>query len=250
MNSLIYHSRITHQRLSPLRHRLDYRVFNLLLDIDELPDLPLPLRDFSYNQKNRVSFFDCDHGARDGTPLRPWVTKALAPLALMPPDKIMLLCMPRLYNTIFNPLSVYFCYHGEALAAVIYEVKNTFGDQHCYAVKIDRAATQHRHTTAKNFYVSPLLPMQGQYDFALRPPAASFALTINTTMPDGKMLVANWAGEGEALNNQSLRMAIQRHRFLPLLVLGGIHLHALFTWLRGATFYHRSPVPEGITYLS
>ena len=37
--SAIYHGQVVHERLRPRRHRLRYRVFSLLLDLDELPEL-------------------------------------------------------------------------------------------------------------------------------------------------------------------------------------------------------------------
>src|ERR1700730_14094672 len=37
----------------------------------------------------------------------------------------------------FNPLSVYFCYRADGdLAVLIYEVRNTFGDIHAYALAV------------------------------------------------------------------------------------------------------------------
>ena len=47
--------------------------------------------------------------------------------------KVLLLCYPRLLGYAFNPLSVYFCYRRDgALALMIYEVRNTFGEMHSY----------------------------------------------------------------------------------------------------------------------
>jgi DUF1365 family protein len=46
-----------------------------------------------------------------------------------------------LSRTIFNPLSVYFCYQRDSsLAAILYEVHNTFRERHSYLIPVDRDA--------------------------------------------------------------------------------------------------------------
>ena len=35
--SCLYFGQVMHRRLMPFRHRLDYRVFSLYVDLDELP---------------------------------------------------------------------------------------------------------------------------------------------------------------------------------------------------------------------
>ena len=42
--SCLYHGRVMHHRLRPVRHRFVYRVFSLYLDLDELPDVGRSLR--------------------------------------------------------------------------------------------------------------------------------------------------------------------------------------------------------------
>lgn len=74
----LYVGRVMHHRMAPVRHRFVYRVFSLLVDIDRVAALDRRLRLFSYNRPNLVSFYDRDHGARDGSPLRPWVEAQLA----------------------------------------------------------------------------------------------------------------------------------------------------------------------------
>ena len=54
---------------------------------------------------------------------------------------IRLFCMPRLFGYGFNPLSVYFCYQRDgSLAALLYEVHNTFRERHSYLIPVDRDA--------------------------------------------------------------------------------------------------------------
>ena len=69
MRSAIYTGTVQHERLRPRRHRLTYRVFSLLIDLDELPTLA--------RCRLFMGFRESDHG--DGkTPLRQWATGAAA----------------------------------------------------------------------------------------------------------------------------------------------------------------------------
>ena len=64
MNSALYAGMVTHARLRPRRHRLSYRVFSLLIDLDELASLDR-LRLFGHNRRAVFSVLDRDHGSCD-----------------------------------------------------------------------------------------------------------------------------------------------------------------------------------------
>ena len=64
--------------VTPRAHNLRFRVFWILLDLDELDRLPRTVRLFSYNRLNAVSFHDADHGDGSTTPLRRQIDRHLA----------------------------------------------------------------------------------------------------------------------------------------------------------------------------
>ena len=122
---------VRHHRLSPKRHRLTYRVFHLLLDLDDLPALEKNCRLFGWNRGGLVSFRDRDYGA-GGAGLKDRIT-ALCHAAGCPVTRVAILCFPRLWGYLFNPLSVYLCSDNAGhIRAVVYEVSNTFGQRHSY----------------------------------------------------------------------------------------------------------------------
>ena len=142
-DGVVYFGEVMHRRLGAVRHRFTYRVFSILLDLDRVATLGRRLKLFSYNRANIFSFQDRDHGARDGSPLRPWVERHLSAAGLghLRGGRIRLLCFPRLWGYVFNPLSVFFCHRRDgALAAVLYEVNNTFGQRHSYLIPVTDAA--------------------------------------------------------------------------------------------------------------
>ena len=69
--SALYEGWVMHRRLSPKHHRFKYRVFAMLLELDELAGLDRKLTLFKYNRWGLFSFQDRDHG--DGRPLRAWL---------------------------------------------------------------------------------------------------------------------------------------------------------------------------------
>ena len=66
MNSKIYVGTVMHQRHKPKKHILRYRVFSMLLNLEELPSLGRRFRFFSHNAFNLFSVYDKDFGGGEG----------------------------------------------------------------------------------------------------------------------------------------------------------------------------------------
>ena len=77
MNSSIYNGTVIHKRFKPKIHFFKYKIFSLLIDLSDLNYLNKEISFFSYNSFNLISFFDKDHGDRDGSSLIDWVKKNL-----------------------------------------------------------------------------------------------------------------------------------------------------------------------------
>ena len=133
-NSCIYSGFVTHKRFKPKRHFFTYKTFSLLLDLNELENLGKKIKFFSYNRFNILSVYDVDHGTRDGSALVNWVKNTLDEAKInIGSGTIKLLCYPRFFGYVFNPLSIFYCYDDNLqLKAILYEVKNTFNEQHTY----------------------------------------------------------------------------------------------------------------------
>lgn len=248
MDHALYFGEVIHKRTSPIRHRLRYRVFSLYLDLDRLEAVAQRLRLFSYNRFNLFSFHDKDHGARDGTPLRPWVEAALARVGVdLAGGPIRLLCFPRVLGFVFNPLSVYYCFDAEQrLRAVLYEVKNTFGDQHGYLLEVPAqhpAEAPLDQSCAKTFYVSPFIEMGCQYHFRVQVPGERLAVAIRQSGDAGTSMVATQTGRRRSLTDANLAQAFLRYPLMTVKVIAGIHWEALFIWLKGARFRHKPGDP-------
>jgi uncharacterized protein len=244
----IYVGTVMHARLRPFKHRFAYRVFTLLLDLDALDDPARRPRLLARNRFGLFSIDDRDHGPRDGRPLRPWVEAALAKGGVdTGGGPITMLCFPRILGYVFNPLTIYWCRDREdRLRAVLYEVKNTFGDQHGYLVRVDPdrpgdAPVVQR--AEKGFYVSPFIGMTATYRFRLRDPGETLSVLIRQNVPEGPILIATLDGARRTLSDAGLLRVFFTHPLMTLKVFGAIHWQAVRLWLKGAAFHRRPPPP-------
>ena len=247
--SALYVGSVVHERLRPVRHRLRYRMFALLVDLDELAPLARRLRLFSLNRFNLFSLHEGDYGdiagrAGPAESLRAYVDRQLREAGLPAAGTVRLLTMPRILGYAFNPLSVYFC-HGPAgeLQALIYEVNNTFGERHSYLIAVDpsqRDGARIRQRCAKAFRVSPFLSADLEYAFRVAAPRADGAgLSIGVAACDGAGAIvdARFDAGRRALDDAALARVFLSHPLLTLKVIAAIHWEALRLLLKGARLH-------------
>jgi len=248
--SALYDGVVVHRRFAPRVHRLRYRLFQLLVDLDELPALDRGLRLFGHNRFALFSHHDRDHGDRSGRPLRGQIEALLARAGLSAGGPIRLLAMPRVLGYVFNPLSLYYCHRpmGE-LAAVVLEVSNTFGGRHFYVAPAAGGVV--RSACAKAFFVSPFMGMDMSYDFRLAPPAETAEVAILGRDGAGAPLIfARFAGRQRALTDAALLTAFFAHPLLTLKVVAAIHLEAAKLIAKGLRLRPKpTPPPHGTTVL-
>lgn len=266
----VYAGTVMHQRLRPRRHRLQYRMFSLLLDLDGLEALQQRLRWLSVNRFNLFAFHERDHGDGRARGLADWVRAQLQAAGRPAAASIRLLAMPRVLGYGFNPLSLHFCHGADGrLHSVLYEVHNTFGERHVYLEAVEGvdgsdanpADARLVQRCDKAFHVSPFLPLALAYRFRLQAPAAGhgeFDLAIDVlerdeAPPTGqadavaaptaaddrdrRVLVAHYAAKQQPLDDRTLLRLAATHPLLTLKVIVGIHWEALKLLLKGLRLY-------------
>lgn len=228
-----------HMRLLPKRHRFRHRVFSVLLDIDLMEETLGRLRLLRFDRFGLMSVHRRDHGARDGSALRPWVDAQLADAGRPVAARVEMLSFPRMLGYGFNPLTVYYCYSSDgSLTSLIYEVKNTFGDQVAYALPAGvLTGGAYRQRQRKEMYVSPFIAMDQTYRFAHKAPGRRLALRIRQAGPEGETLIATHTGKGQPLTDRALAWAFISHPLMSFAVILLIHWHALRLALKGIRFH-------------
>lgn len=235
---------VVHQRVTPKRHKLAYRVYYLCLPLHALASAAN--RIFSINRPNLYAFYEKDHGFGVAT-CEGWARKVLAEhgLAQACDGQIELLSMPRLFGYGFNPVSFWFCRDAAGrLCAVIAEVNNTFGERHAYLLaNADHGIiTDQQWLGAKKiFHVSPFLEVKGSYRFRFHDGENRLGVWIDYLGEDGEaVLHTSLVGTRRTLSARSLLRCFFRYPLVTFKVIGMIHVHALRMVAQGFT-YHRKP---------
>lgn len=241
----IYAGVVSHARLRPRPHRLRYRIFMLLLDLDELEGLDARLRRFAVGRFALTGFSPRDHLDHTGRDLRGQVQAILEDAGLEGGGPVRLLAMPRILGGTFNPLTVWFLHRRDgALSAVLYEVNNTFGESHSYLIP---AAPGDEEVLSqaidKGFYVSPFMDMDLRYAFRIRPPGERVSVSIEVSDDEGPVLSAAFAGARREMTDANLLSAWLGRPMTSLGVLAAIHWEALWMWLKGEPIRQRPPPP-------
>jgi DUF1365 family protein len=191
----------------------------------------------NFNKFNLLSFYNRDHGPRDGSHLRDWIDSELKKRSYPPADKIFLLSFPRVLGYGFNPFSVYFCYNDNMLNAILYEVKNTFGDQIIYTseTSLDQGGFI-RSGQVKEMYVSPFIEMDQFYKFSVKPPHEKLSIRIKQFGKKGDTLIATQNATAFELKDLKMLECLLTHPLMTLKVIVAIHWQALWLFIRGTKF--------------
>ena len=239
MNSCIYNGEVTHTRFKPVRHFLKYKTFSLLIDLDEINLLDKSIGIFSHNKFNIFSFYDKDHGDRDGGNLKNWVISNLKKFRIKENiTNIKVLCYPRILGYVFNPLSIFYCYEKDKLVAIFYDVKNTFNEQHTYIFKI-KNNEEIIQKCRKKFYVSPFMDMETFYNFKLLNPKDKLSVFIKQTDADGTILTATQTGDKKEFSYKQLAINFLMYPLMTIKIISSIHYEALLLWKKGAIYRKR-----------
>jgi len=237
-SSSIYNGHVIHKRFWPKKHFFKYKVFSLLIDLSELYQLEKKLTLFSYNKFNVLSFYDIDHGPRDGSSLINWVKENMTKNNISTEEiTIKLLCYPRIWGYVFNPLSVFFVYDKNSnLVSILYEVKNTFNEQHTYIFKLQKSEELIEHSCRKKFHVSPFIEMNCTYYFKITKPGEKISVYIDQYDNENKLLVALQEGIKVTLNNKNLIKVFFSHPAMSFKIILAIHFEAFKLWVKGIRF--------------
>jgi len=250
MTSFIYNGTVIHKRFKPKIHFFKYRVFSLLVDLSELNNLGKKISFFSYNSFNLISFFDKDHGDRDGSCLTNWVKKNLRENQINFDNiKIRLLCYPRILGYVFNPLSVFYIYDkNENLISILYEVKNTFGEQHTYIFKVENNNLL-QHNCSKKFHVSPFIEMNCNYFFRILKPSEKISVIIDQYQLNEKILYASQDGKRANFTSNELIKSYLKHPLMTFKIILAIHFEAFKLWAKGIRFIKKKlKIKNNITF--
>lgn len=217
---------IRHARRGAKGHRFSHRSYQWLVDLDELPDIPRPLRwAAAFRTRDHLG----DPGASIKSNLVGFVREAGGPADEI--DRVLMLASARVAGYVFNPLSVYWCLDAAgAEACVVAEVHNTYGERHAYLLLPD---DEGRSVVDKQFYVSPFNTVQGRYRIRTTLDADRVRVLIALEGASAPSFSASFDGRPVAYTTGRFGRLLLRHPLATLQVSGWIRAHGIWLWARG-----------------
>lgn len=243
MNSCIYSGRVSHHRVSPVSHRFSYRIFMLMLDLDELTTVFKGRWFWSCQRPNLAWFNRRDHYGNPDTGLADAIRDLVETrTGRRPAGPVRLLTHLRYFGHCFNPVSFYFCYeeNKRSLQVIVAEVNNTpWGERYMYVLPCDAGTDGkiHRFELRKNFHVSPFMPMDIDYQWHFSDPGDRLQVFMRNIHQGKVMFDATLAFKRQDASAWNLAINLVRHPLVTLKVVAAIHFQALKLWLKGVPFY-------------
>ena len=250
IKSSIYNGVVSHSRLLPKSHSFSYKVYSILFDIDKLEDIQKQCKLFSYNRFNFFSFYFKDHGKKDGSNPKKWILEIADNENIDKKNlKIFCLCYPRVLGYVFNPISVWFVYSKNILEMIVYEVRNTFGEDHSYVFNLKSESEKLDHKSKKLLHVSPFIEMNGEYEFSTDLNSSQVKIIIKEISDKKHLLTASFIGKAKDLNDKNLFFNFLFYPLLTFKVIFGIHFQALLLWLKNIKYVkHKHSKYKKISY--
>ena len=243
MNTKIILSSIVHKRYDKIQHFFKYKVPSLFIDLDELEVISSKSKIFSVNSFNIFSFYEKDHGYRDGRSISEFIQEKLKSYDVNYNKlKIKIICFPRIFGYVFNPLSIIYCYDENELISIFYEVKNTSNEQHTYIFSKgqNNNLITLKHECEKNFYVSPFINMKAKYKFMNKIPDKNMSISIDLYDESNKrILLASQYGKRFKLDSYNLLKNLLLNPFLIFKVIFAILFEAMRIMSKGGKYYPR-----------
>jgi DUF1365 family protein len=241
---LLARGTVRHHRLRPRDHAFAYPTYFLLLPMRALRAAAAPA--LRRNGFGWLSFHDRDHGDGRADALA-WLEELLAAEGVHDADgEIWLQCYPRVLGYVFKPVSFWYCHRADgALAAVVAEVNNTFGERHCYLLQGEGGrplAWGQELRARKVFHVSPFCDVAGGYRFRFLRTAGRIVARVDHDDDAGALLLTSVSGALQPLTPATARAAFFGLPLMTLGVIARIHWQALQLWAKRVPFF-RKPAP-------
>lgn len=241
MHSALYRGQVRHTRYKPRRHAFRYRLFQVYLDLDELPQVLDRLWFCSSRRPAPVRFRRADHLGPATLPLKEAVRRKVVELGgEAPQGRICLLTHLRYFGFGFNPVSFYFCHDRDGRPqCVLAEVNNTpWGEQHCYLVPLD----ERRPENSKEFHVSPFMDLDMRYRWAIGSPGERLTVHIENLQAGERLFDAALVLRREPFNGRNLARMMLVFPFMTVKVIAAIYFEALRLWLKKTPLHtHKQP---------
>ena len=261
MKSALYIGHLQHRRHLPKRNHFRYRIFMLLIDLDELPTLFDRFWLWSARHPALAWFRREDyHG--DANKNLPDAVRDTVMLhtGVRPTGKIRLLTHLRYFGHNFNPISFYYIYNATdtLIETIVAEITNTpWKQRHCYVLNVNRA---HNISVAGqwNWQINKEFPCNRHscqwkcnMHWRFSAPAESLRVHMENWRDDQKQFDATLTLQRREISSVSLGNALLSFPLMTLQVAALIHWQALKLLIQRVPFFsHPEKTPATVIHTS
>lgn len=239
LNSCMYEADVFHMRTAPTQNKFQYKIFNFYIDLEEIDQLSHKSFLFSRNRWNLFSFYDKDHLQFGKDFVYENIKSFLEVSGVKEPiGKIYLLTNLRVLGYVFNPVSFYFCFDttGNPLTAIA-EVGNTFGEIKPYIGLFQKGNGTIANPDVyireqKNFYVSPFIPLDSEFEFRLNFPNEKLQIGVDSYENGKRILITSFIGKKIRFQTKYLLKLFIQFPFITVKIITLIHWQAFKLWIK------------------
>lgn len=240
LRSCLYEGIVTHRRHSPVPHEFRYRLFLLSIDLDEVDRVFRIPRLWSTRPFSFARFRRSDYFGDTTRPLNDCIREIVRErTGIEVTGRIQLLTHVRYLGLVFNPVSFYYCFDagGKNLQAVVAEVTNTpWNERHCYVVPCQSGEPVHEFECAKEFHVSPFMPMNLSYRWRLTPPTGQLSVALENHNDSDCVFDVRLVMKRRAMSPKNVLWTLLRFPFMTAQVILAIYWQALRLWWKNVAF--------------
>ena len=238
MNSCLYEGQVRHRRHSPKKHIFNYKLFFVYLDLDELESVFDRRWFWSTKRRAIAQLKRSDYIGNNNVSIKNAVIQRIKEeTGVTHTGNIKVLTHLRYFGYNFNPVTFYYCYSetGEAIDFIVAEITNTpWGERHSYVLNNKEKRNKMRFSLAKDFHVSPFMPMQLDYDWRFSTPNDALNVHMINTTTDGNEQIfdATLKLKKRPISFFNCARAITLFPFVTVKVIVGIYWQALRLYIK------------------
>lgn len=234
---------VAHGRNAPVTHAFRHRVYQWLIDLDEVPGLPWYLRPLAtFRARDHLGGSGHDAGADIKTNVERFL--AHHGVSLGQHGRVVMLANARVLGYVFDPLTVHWCFSSDGkLSCVVAEVHNTYGERHAYLLPADsetlREDGQVTAEVDKQFYVSPFNDLAGRYALRFELSERQVRATVSLIRNGEEVFDATLNGHPTPATRGAVIRSALRMPVMPQRVSALIRAHGFWLWARGLPIVKR-----------
>ena len=255
MRSCIYEGTVSHIRRRPINHQFDYRLFMVMLDLEEMPSIVGRYGLIGKSRHSSRAFLRSDHLFQNSLSLGEEVRQIIQhQTGKVSAGPIRLLTQLRYWGMYFSPLNLFFVFDesDRNIEFIVAEVTNTpWKERHCYVLWDGNRAGSSQELAflhPKQFHVSPFMGMDQQYSWQISAPEDSLSIQLGSIEAGAEVFQAGMKLQRRDLNAAQLRRMTRRFPLMTAKISAAIYIQALkLRWKKCPFYKHPNKTEHALT---